>query len=139
LQVTPSHSVGVVYRKLGSKIEYLLVRPKDGTPEWLFPKGHIEPGEAPEETAVREVHEETGVVASVVAALVGTYSFRVKEEDVRALCFLMEFQCLTVPNESRETGWFPLDDAAAKLSYKQGRSMLREAERMRNALLGQLN
>ncbi|HEX3046537.1 MAG TPA: NUDIX domain-containing protein [Bacillota bacterium] len=44
---------------------------------WLFPKGHIDPGETPEQAAVREVKEECGLTAVIVAPLGETgYSFR---------------------------------------------------------------
>jgi 8-oxo-dGTP pyrophosphatase MutT (NUDIX family) len=33
---------------------------------WLPPGGHIEPGELPDEAALREVHEETGVIAALI-------------------------------------------------------------------------
>src|SRR5829696_2370119 len=36
---------------------------------WSLPKGHIEAGETPEQTAVREVAEETGIIGEVVAPL----------------------------------------------------------------------
>ena len=36
---------------------------------WSLPKGHIEAGETPEDTAVREVEEETGIIGEVVAPL----------------------------------------------------------------------
>lgn len=39
----------------------LLLRHVSGS--WVFPKGHIEPGEGPLETALREIEEEAGVVA----------------------------------------------------------------------------
>lgn len=40
---------------------------------WTFPKGRPDDGETPEEAAVREVREETGVDARVVERLPGTY------------------------------------------------------------------
>lgn len=40
---------------------------------WTFPKGRPDPGEAPEAAALREVKEETGVDASIVAALAGEF------------------------------------------------------------------
>ena len=36
---------------------------------WSFPKGHTEPGESLKQTAIREVHEETGYAVEVIGAL----------------------------------------------------------------------
>ncbi|NLM38164.1 MAG: NUDIX hydrolase [Firmicutes bacterium] len=63
---------GVVFKD--DKIVSL--RRKNGV--WLLPKGHVEPGETLEETAVREVREETGLVARVEAPL-GETEYRYKE------------------------------------------------------------
>ena len=41
---------------------------------WPLPKGHVEAGETAEQAAVREVEEETGIRAEVVAAL-GTIDY----------------------------------------------------------------
>ena len=46
--------------------QYLLVEATNDPAQWVLPKGHVEEGEQPRETAVREVHEETGVWARVV-------------------------------------------------------------------------
>jgi len=44
---------------------------------WVFPKGHLEPGERPEDTAIREVQEETGLDIAIDGYLGSTtYSFR---------------------------------------------------------------
>lgn len=45
----------------------VLRRNKHG--KWLFPKGHIEPGEEPAETALRESREETGLEVELVGEL----------------------------------------------------------------------
>lgn len=49
----------VVFRKENSQVYYLLLHYQPG--HWDFPKGHIEKGEAEEETVKREVTEETGI------------------------------------------------------------------------------
>ena len=49
---------------------------------WSLPKGHIEPGETAEQTAVREVAEETGIVGDVLTTL-GTIHYWFTAENYR--------------------------------------------------------
>lgn len=53
----PAVAVAVVTSRLG----VLVGRRRDGVPPWTFPGGKIEPDELPEDAAVREVLEETGL------------------------------------------------------------------------------
>ena len=64
----------------------LRVTPKG---EYLFPKGHIEADETPEETARREVAEETGLNAEIVSRL-GNVCFSYQGEDYEVTFFLMK-------------------------------------------------
>ncbi len=50
---------GVVFRHVGERIEILMIQDRLG--RWTIPKGHVEIGESLEQTAVREVAEETGL------------------------------------------------------------------------------
>ena len=54
---------GIVYRKRGKYIEVLLLAWKNARwdMEYVLPKGHIEDDETAQETAVREISEETGL------------------------------------------------------------------------------
>jgi len=59
-----THAGGIVYKMSDGKPHYCLVgpqKPVSSKTDWLFPKGHIEDGEEPWETALREVREESGV------------------------------------------------------------------------------
>ncbi|SFJ09225.1 NUDIX hydrolase [Thermoflavimicrobium dichotomicum] len=58
---------GVVYRKRDGQIEILLIRDRFGYIS--LPKGKIEAGESDEETALREIQEETGISGRVVEKL----------------------------------------------------------------------
>ncbi len=51
---------GIVYRKSHGNTEILLIRHQRAG-YWSFPKGHVEEGESEEETAVREIKEETNI------------------------------------------------------------------------------
>jgi 8-oxo-dGTP pyrophosphatase MutT (NUDIX family) len=59
---------GVVYRKVGDSIEIVLVsRRRERL--WALPKGTPNAGESTEETALREVREETGLEIEILEAL----------------------------------------------------------------------
>jgi 8-oxo-dGTP pyrophosphatase MutT (NUDIX family) len=125
-----THSGGIVFRLYGRQSEYLLIRPKKNHDEWVFPKGHIEPGEGETETAIREVEEETGVVAEIVS-LVGQVEFDTSREHVTAVFFLMEFVGTGTGHEHRETRWAPFEEALEMLTHESNRNLLRKAEGLR--------
>ncbi|MDD2693488.1 MAG: NUDIX domain-containing protein [Candidatus Gracilibacteria bacterium] len=57
---------GLVYRKIGDRIQVLMLAWKNAKNEleYVLPKGHIEENESALETAVREISEETGLAES---------------------------------------------------------------------------
>jgi 8-oxo-dGTP pyrophosphatase MutT (NUDIX family) len=56
--------------------------------EWVFPKGWIDPGETPEQAAVREVREETGVKAEILG-VAGTSSYEMDGETREVVYYFM--------------------------------------------------
>jgi 8-oxo-dGTP pyrophosphatase MutT (NUDIX family) len=126
----PTHAGGLVYRSVGKTIEYLLVRPKRGLDEWVLPKGHIEPREKSEQTAIREVEEETGVLARIIAPL-KTIEFEMNGKLVRVKFFLMKFVSQGSPSETREIKWVAKEAALRLLTHRQNRDLLRFAEETR--------
>jgi hypothetical protein len=55
----------VVFRDIKGEIRYLLIKNRRSA-HWGFPKGHIEMGETPQQTAMREVLEETGIHVKLI-------------------------------------------------------------------------
>ena len=123
-----THAGGVVFKREGNQMKWLIVRAKRNPQTWVLPKGHIEAGEQWNETAVREVREETGVWARVVSAL-NDVSFESEEETVNARFFLMEFVEEEKPLErQRKHKWLAFNEAKEQLSYKEGTDLLAVAQ-----------
>jgi ADP-ribose pyrophosphatase YjhB (NUDIX family) len=131
-----THAGGVVYQVNGDAVEYLLVGPKKDVPnEWILPKGHIEPWETDGETALREIIEETGLMAKLIAPL-RIVEFTAPEEEVRAKFYLMERLHKVGPGDGRRQDWFSFHKALKDAKHDQTKELLRAAEATR--LLGLL-
>jgi 8-oxo-dGTP pyrophosphatase MutT (NUDIX family) len=126
-----THAGGVVYRRrTGEPDQVLLVRGRTGAREWVLPKGHIEPGETPAQTARREVSEEAGVDAEVGAELGRSDFVAPNGKTVAVLFFLMPYRGLQSPTESRDILWCAVDDAIRLTPFEDLRALLRQARRM---------
>jgi 8-oxo-dGTP pyrophosphatase MutT (NUDIX family) len=133
---------GLVFRRAGDRIEVALAAQRDrltGADNTRLAKGHVETGETPEETAVREVREEIGVGAEIVAPL-GTVNYTYVEEGVpvekEVHFFLMEItsgEPAPLDGEMERAYWCPIEHASARLTFETEK---RIAERARSALEG---
>lgn len=116
----------------GSRI--LLISVLEGK-RWQLPKGHIEPGETPEEAAVREVREETGVTGRVRAPLPGVEYWFVDGGRLRVHktvdYFLLDFVGGDVadfdPREVSSAEWMSWDEGLARLTFENERKAVRAA------------
>jgi 8-oxo-dGTP pyrophosphatase MutT (NUDIX family) len=115
-----------VVRRDGRGLRILLVTSRRSPGEWVLPKGHIEKGETPVETAVREVLEESGVTAVAGAAL-GDLEFSPARGFVRARFFLMTFRSEAEPGESRERAWLRPEEATKRLHWDDARELVQRA------------
>jgi 8-oxo-dGTP pyrophosphatase MutT (NUDIX family) len=139
--LTEVSSGGVVYRKRADRLDVALISVGD-PPRWQLPKGLVNQGERAEDTAVREVREETGISATVVAPLdrIG-YWYQRMEKGARIRVrkfvhfFLLRYRSGSVRNHDHEVvdaRWVPLEDAAEMLAFPGERQVLRAAgERIR--------
>ena len=124
--VTFTHAGGIVVRG-DHPPRLLLVRAKPAPHDWVLPKGHIDPGETPEQTARREVIEEAGVEADVVRYVDLIEFDSPRGEHGRCAYYLMQFVREVPADEEREIRWASLDDALRLIEFDNTRSLIRVA------------
>ena len=106
-----------------------------------LPKGLVDPGEKPEQTALREVREETGLTATLVAKLADIKYVYVRswgdQQRVFKIVsfFLLRYQSGEIDDVAREMRvevrralWIPLEEAPRKLAYRGERDVVRRAQ-----------
>ncbi|WP_099023846.1 NUDIX hydrolase [Mycolicibacterium palauense] len=100
---------------------------------WSLPKGHIEQGETAEQTAIREVAEETGIEGKVLAALGSIdYWFVTEGRRVHKTVhhYLLRFSGGELSDddvEVSEVAWVPLHELPARLAYADERRLAQVA------------
>ena len=130
---------GVLVKVIRGRPMLAAIRPR-GKPEglWALPKGKIDPGERPEETAVREVREETGVEGALVEKL-GDVRYTYTRRGGTRVFKVVSFYLLRAGSgrideidqqmrvEVDEARWLPLEEATRLLAYGGERQMAAKA------------
>jgi len=106
-----------------------------------LPKGLVDPGEKPDQTALREVREETGLTASLIAKLGDIkYAYVRTWGDKQRVFKIVSFYLLRYESgrineiapemrvEVKRALWVPLEEAARRLAYSGEKDMIRRAE-----------
>ena len=128
-------SGGVVYRDRQGALEVALIVARR---RWRLPKGQVEEGEGLEETALREVREETGLDGKVVEKLGDiTYWYTNKTHDGETIrifkrVYFYLIRCLggdiaRHDEEVEDVRWWPIEQARQRLFYPTERKMMRQA------------
>lgn len=115
---------GVVFRKRDGEVQILLAQ--DAKDRWTIPKGHIEPGETPRQTAEREINEETGLKEMKVMNHLGKTQFRYRRQNSLVLMTMHVFLVKALGDSDRLVkeewmngiGWFPFKEAIDKIEYE---------------------
>ncbi len=123
----------VVYCQKGNDVKYLLACEHGGY--WVFPKGHMEAGESEQETALREVKEETGLDVTLVEGFRVTDEHNLAREGrpntiKQTVYFLAEYEDQDyVPQESEICKIMLLDfeEAMATLQFDSFKQILTQA------------
>ena len=130
---------GVLVKVIRGRPMVAAIRPR-GKREgvWALPKGNLDPGEKPDQTALREVREETGVEGRLVEKLGDVKYTYTRPGGVRVFK-IVSFYLLRAGRgrigeieepiriEVAEARWLPLDEAPRLLAYGGERQMAAKA------------
>lgn len=137
--VRETTSGGVIFRrdKKGG-LQILLI--KDAKHRWTIPKGHVEPGEEPRQTAEREINEETGLQEMKVYNWLGKVNFRYRRAHTLVLMTMHIYLVEGLGDTDKlhpedwltDIKWLPAADAVDKIAYDDiGKLILLGMKRIR--------
>ena len=141
--VRETTSGGIVFRRnANNALEILLIQ--DAKNRWTIPKGHVEPGEEPKQTAKREIQEETGLKEMKVYSWLGKVNFRYRRTHTLVLMTMHIYLVKglgdtdDLQGEDWLTGmkWLPAQEAIDKIAYDDiGKLILIGMKRIREQKL----
>jgi 8-oxo-dGTP pyrophosphatase MutT (NUDIX family) len=130
---------GVAYRRIGNRTEVTLIS-VGLLPRWQLPKGMVDPGEQLEQTAVRELREEAGVVTQLLAPIdTIDYWFTSAREERRTSCHkFVHYYLLRYlsgdpedhDDEVNEACWVEIGQAFKQLTFDNEKEVVQKAMAM---------
>jgi 8-oxo-dGTP pyrophosphatase MutT (NUDIX family) len=126
------HQAGaVVVRGQGASAEVLLVSAKKDPRQWIFPKGHVEPGESAAEAALREMREEGGVDGRIIRPRpIGVSTYESGKVRVKVSYFLVRYRRAVLTTETRRRRWRKFSKARELVTFDDARALVDKAERL---------
>ncbi len=120
----------IIYKVNENNHKVLLVKNHNGR-YWSFPKGHVEKGETEEETAIREIKEETGLDVEIVDSFREVSDYcpfgRIKK---RVVFFMAQTFSTDVKVQKEEIDsyiWVDLNDVHNKCTYDNDLRVIKKA------------
>jgi len=129
------YSAGIItYKTDNDHIEYLLLHYRDG--HWDFPKGKMEPGETKQETAHRELMEETSLTAQLHDDFEETFSYvfldpqkKIAKKTVHFFIGRIINGTIHLSDEHTDHQWLTYNQALEKLTYDNAKNILKKAHK----------
>ncbi|MFZ2538717.1 MAG: NUDIX domain-containing protein [Oscillospiraceae bacterium] len=121
----------IVYRKFHGNVELLLIKNANGG-HWSFPKGHVEHDETEEETALREIKEETGIDVILDGDFRQTITYAPKKDISKDVIYFLgkatSYDYTPQEEEIAQIKWVEINHANSILSYDNDRQLVTKAK-----------
>lgn len=123
----------VVFTRRGNELAYVIIHSIGG--DYGFPKGHMEPGETEQDTALREIREEVGLQPVLLNDFRQTISYPLPSKPgvtKHVTYFLAEYQDQEIrcqPEELLGASLMPYEEAYRTLSHQASKAVLEAADR----------
>lgn len=122
----------VVFRRTASGVQYLLIKNKRSE-NWGFPKGHIEEGETEQQTATREVLEETGLHINILPDFSAKSEYSIQGRVEKFVTIFLATTDDGAPRIQEEEiddyAWADYGNALRILKFDNDRSIMRQANK----------
>lgn len=116
---------------LNDRNQILLVLHNAG--HWGLPKGHVEKGETEEETAIREVKEETNIDVEVNTNYRYTMVYSPKEDVEKEVIYFIakniNKNCKPQIEEVQDIKWLDIDNAIETITYDNSKELLKKVKK----------
>lgn len=116
-----------------------LICKHSGYHKWVLPKGIVEEGESPEDTAIREVLEETGIKARIIKKIIPDVRYVYTKNGIlvrkRVTFYLMKYESGDIADrnwEMEDAKWCSFEEALSLLAFDGERRTLTTASSLMN-------
>ena len=123
----------LVFRRFHGNTELLLIKHANGG-HWSFPKGHVESGETEEETALREIKEETGIDVIIDPSFREVISYSPKKDTQKDVIYYIaraqNYDYTPQEEEISQIKWVEINRAHTILTYDNDKQLVNKAKQI---------